>query len=185
MQRIFVLGVGRHPRHPIINHGKVWDQGGLATDRTFTLELHIMALRRLCIRDLEPRIVLDAAPLVEGQVDDANRGAARGAGRGSDGGLPGAEITIIDGAAPDADQLAAAAAERGEVYVLDATRDGVAQISEILDGRSDLGALHIISHGGEGHFVLGRTVLWNETLEAERGCVRRAGRTRSARAPTS
>ncbi|MFW5332843.1 tandem-95 repeat protein, partial [Hydrogenophaga sp. ZJX-1] len=47
----------------------------------------------------------------------------------------------------------------GEVYVLDANRDGVEQMAEILNGRSGIDAIHIISHGTPGRLELGNSAL--------------------------
>ena len=52
-----------------------------------------------------------------------------------------------------------------EVVVLDADRDGIEQVSEILSERSDLAAVHFITHGDEGQINLGNTWLNSETLK--------------------
>ena len=52
-----------------------------------------------------------------------------------------------------------------EVVVLDADRDGIEQVSEILSERSDLAAVHFIAHGDEGQINLGNTWLNSETLK--------------------
>jgi hypothetical protein len=44
-----------------------------------------------------------------------------------------------------------------EVIGLDARRDGVAQVTAALAGRSGIDALHFISHGAPGGFMLGDT----------------------------
>ncbi len=46
-----------------------------------------------------------------------------------------------------------------EIIVLDAARDGLEQISELLQQRNSLDALHIISHGDAGQLQLGNTRL--------------------------
>ena len=53
-----------------------------------------------------------------------------------------------------------------EVVLLDSERDGIQQISEILEGREDLDAVHIVSHGTEGAVQLGSTWLSGENLGA-------------------
>ncbi|MDJ0830713.1 MAG: DUF4347 domain-containing protein, partial [Desulfobacterales bacterium] len=50
-----------------------------------------------------------------------------------------------------------------EVVVLDGNSDGIAQVSEILGGYSDLTAVHFITHGTEGQINIGNTYL-NTTL---------------------
>jgi hypothetical protein len=52
-----------------------------------------------------------------------------------------------------------------EVVVLDRDQDGIEQISEMLQDRDDLDAVHIISHGSDGSVELGNTSLDAYTLE--------------------
>ena len=71
------------------------------------------------------------------------------------------ELVIVDAATPDAQQLLTdllLQVDDGrivEVAVLDSHRDGIDQVSELLADRSDLSALHIISHGRDGSILLG------------------------------
>ncbi len=58
-----------------------------------------------------------------------------------------------------------------EVMHLDADRDGIAQVSEILDQYSDLSAVHFITHGSEGQIHLGDTWLNSRTLEQHSAAV--------------
>src|SRR5712671_2752358 len=60
------------------------------------------------------------------------------------------EILFIDGAlSHDAiEQIKATARADVEVFVLDPTRDGIEQISEILGAHAEMDAVHIVSHGG-------------------------------------
>ena len=53
-----------------------------------------------------------------------------------------------------------------EVALLDNSRDGIAQITDILAQHHDLDAVHIISHGSEGSIGLGGAQLKFETLLA-------------------
>ena len=52
--------------------------------------------------------------------------------------------TLLNGVSPGA-----------EVHVLDASMDGLAQMAQILAGRSGIDAIHILSHGTEGSVQLG------------------------------
>ncbi len=85
------------------------------------------------------------------------------------------EIAFIDAGLPDADALAAdllgqqAAGRRIEVVTIDAGADGLALISRTLAGRSDIGAVHVLSHGSDGHLQLGRTALDAHTLMQRAG----------------
>jgi CSLREA domain-containing protein len=51
-----------------------------------------------------------------------------------------------------------------EVVVLDSDRDGIEQVSEILSERSDLAAVHFITHGADGQINLGNSRLNSTTL---------------------
>lgn len=81
------------------------------------------------------------------------------------------EIVFIDAAVEDIGSLLQSIDPDIEVYVLDQNSDGVEQIAAIVDGRSDLTAIHIISHGGSGFLSLGSgqldgTSITNEHVEA-------------------
>ena len=52
-----------------------------------------------------------------------------------------------------------------EIVVLDADRDGIQQVSDILAERSDLSAVHVIAHGSDGQINLGNSWLNSATLE--------------------
>ncbi|UOA07816.1 Ig-like domain-containing protein [Methylobacter sp. S3L5C] len=62
--------------------------------------------------------------------------------------------TLIDGINPGA-----------EIYILDASGDGLAQIAQILNGRSGIDAIHIVSHGAEGLVGLGSLNLTTQNLQ--------------------
>jgi hypothetical protein len=80
------------------------------------------------------------------------------------------ELVVIDGAVDDAEQLVAGlnldASRRFEVVMLDSARDGVDQITELLASRSDVSALHIVSHGAQGILQLGTTLLDTDSLSS-------------------
>ncbi|MBW2281606.1 MAG: DUF4347 domain-containing protein [Deltaproteobacteria bacterium] len=81
------------------------------------------------------------------------------------------EIVFIDSRTPDASQLVAdlrnseQAGRNIEVVLLDAETDGIAQISDALAGRTDLDAVHIVSHGDDDSLLLGGTTLDAENLD--------------------
>ncbi|SMP76114.1 Cadherin domain-containing protein [Neorhodopirellula lusitana] len=56
-----------------------------------------------------------------------------------------------------------------EVLVLDSGRDGVDQISELLDQRSGITSIHIVSHAEDGEIRLGQTKLGIDNLDAYAG----------------
>lgn len=65
------------------------------------------------------------------------------------------QILFIDAAVTDVATLLASVDPSIEVVQLSANEDGLAQIARALDGRTDIGALHIVSHGAPGALVLG------------------------------
>ncbi|PAY20765.1 hypothetical protein CKO51_04555 [Rhodopirellula sp. SM50] len=62
-----------------------------------------------------------------------------------------------------------------EIYLLDASRDGVRQIGEILEGYADVDAIHVLSHGNDGKLRLGDTVLDDRSLAGYAGELARWG----------
>ncbi|MEY4500332.1 MAG: hypothetical protein RIS52_222, partial [Pseudomonadota bacterium] len=48
---------------------------------------------------------------------------------------------------------------RGEIILIDGARDGIDQIMTALAGRSNIDAIHIVSHGAANKFALGTTVV--------------------------
>jgi len=58
-----------------------------------------------------------------------------------------------------------------EVVSLESDRDGIEQVSEILADRTDLSAVHFITHGADGQINLGSTWLTDTTLQANSDAV--------------
>lgn len=82
------------------------------------------------------------------------------------------EIIVIDALTPDLDALLEDLRlhrEGSEVIVLDADRDGVTQISEILESRTDVRSLQIISHSEDASVRLGNLWLEAGNLDAYAG----------------
>ncbi|WP_290642478.1 DUF4347 domain-containing protein, partial [Aquabacterium sp.] len=81
-----------------------------------------------------------------------------------------AELVFVDASVPEAQALMQqiVAQQDGshtlEIHWLSADQDGVTQITEVLQGRHDVSALHIISHGSDGNVQLGSTWLNQATL---------------------
>jgi glucose/arabinose dehydrogenase len=67
-------------------------------------------------------------------------------------------LVIIDSTVQNYQNLAAGAFS-GDIVLLDATRDGLTQISEVLADRHDLTSLHIVSHGSAGTLQLGNAAI--------------------------
>ncbi|MGB0721688.1 MAG: DUF4347 domain-containing protein [Gammaproteobacteria bacterium] len=74
------------------------------------------------------------------------------------------EIVIIDASVPGGRELAESVHPGAEVHVLESGRDGLSQISEILQGRSGVSALHLVTHGAPGRLQLGDGVLDGDAL---------------------
>ena len=85
------------------------------------------------------------------------------------------EIAIVDASVVNYDQLIDDLAANGDserdfiVYLLDAEKDGVEQVSGILKGHAELDAIHLVSHGSNGRVSLGNTWLGNSNLGARAG----------------
>jgi glucose/arabinose dehydrogenase len=67
------------------------------------------------------------------------------------------ELVFIDTSLNAYRQLAASAASRAEVVLLDGQRDGMSQITEALADRHNIRAIHLISHGSAGALQLGNS----------------------------
>lgn len=78
-------------------------------------------------------------------------------------------IVFIDSAVDEYQTLVKGVASGAETIVLDPTLDGVAQITELLAERTDVVAVHIVSHGSPGCLYLGNTQLSLDTLECYAG----------------
>ena len=81
------------------------------------------------------------------------------------GATQGTEIVFIEGSVDGIDVLRQGVGPGKEVYVLDAVQDGLAQMAEILQGRSGVDAIHILSHGSTGSLRLGILELSNTNLQ--------------------
>jgi hypothetical protein len=72
---------------------------------------------------------------------------------------PPRDIIFIDTSVEGYADLASEWSARGEVILIDAARDGIDQMMAALAGRSDIDAIHIVSHGTANSFVLGTTTI--------------------------
>ncbi len=83
--------------------------------------------------------------------------------------LPQQELVFIDESVEDKDELIAELAARDSslpvsIFVLDAKRDGVEQITEILSAYHHVSAVHLFSHGTDGQIQLGSATLSGDSL---------------------
>lgn len=74
------------------------------------------------------------------------------------------EIVFVDGKLQDAQALIAGLPSGTEVVVLDSNKDGLQQIADYLKDRSDVDAIHLLSHGAEGTVELGNTWLNSQNI---------------------
>ncbi|MFG0268126.1 MAG: DUF4347 domain-containing protein, partial [Rhodopirellula sp. JB055] len=82
------------------------------------------------------------------------------------------EIIIVDALTPDLDALLEELRlrrEGSEVHVLDADRDGITQITEILESHTGVRSLQIISHSEGSSIRLGNLWLGADNLDAYAG----------------
>ncbi|MCT7991379.1 Ig-like domain-containing protein [Laspinema olomoucense] len=75
-------------------------------------------------------------------------------------------IVIIDAAVADWQSLAASVVPGTEVVVLHPQQDGVSQIGKLLTNRSNIQAVHILSHGQPGCLFLGSVLLNADNLDS-------------------
>ncbi|NEP12654.1 MAG: DUF4347 domain-containing protein [Symploca sp. SIO2C1] len=73
-------------------------------------------------------------------------------------------IVFIDSGVDDYQSLVDGAVPEAEVIVLDSAQDGIEQITKVLQGRTEIAAIHIISHGSPGCLYLGNSQLSLDTL---------------------
>ncbi len=84
-------------------------------------------------------------------------------------------ILFIDSRVVDYQSLLTGLSGDVEVHLIVAERDGVAQMAQILNGRSGLDSIQIISHGSVGALYLGSTVLDNNNLSGYADSLARIG----------
>jgi uncharacterized protein YhjY with autotransporter beta-barrel domain len=70
-----------------------------------------------------------------------------------------AEVVFVESNVAGHQTLAERFGANAEVHVLDASRDGLAQMAQILDGRRGVDAVHVVSHGAEAAVQLGALTL--------------------------
>lgn len=74
-------------------------------------------------------------------------------------------IAFIDTQVEDYQSLIAGVKPGTEVVVLDANRDAIAQITEVLALRTNIDSIHIVSHGAPGSLQLGNGSFCSDNLE--------------------
>lgn len=79
----------------------------------------------------------------------------------------GTEIVFIMGDTPDWQVLAQGVRDGVEVVVLNPVEDGLAQMAALLQGRENLSAIHLVSHGADAKLRLGTLTLDAQNLDTQ------------------
>ena len=67
-------------------------------------------------------------------------------------------IVFIDAGVEDIDALSSGVIDSStEIVFLSGKQDGIRQVSRVLEGRSNIGAIHFVAHGSDGVLQLGNT----------------------------
>ena len=90
------------------------------------------------------------------------------------------DVVFIDGQVGNKQQLIDSLKPDTEVVGLDSNKDGLQQIADYLKDRSDINAIHIISHGDTGKVQLGNGWLDNSNLAAHGEALASIGKALSA-----
>jgi len=76
------------------------------------------------------------------------------------------EVVFIDSRVADIDAFKKTAGDNRLVVVVDAAEDGITKITDTLKGLHDISAVHIVGHGTEGAFELGKNWIGLEEIKA-------------------
>jgi Domain of unknown function (DUF4347) len=98
-------------------------------------------------------------------INSLHRSSKNAATSSSNAAQAGKMLLVIDPGVDDYQTLAAGAIAGAEVAVLDANRNGIEQITELLKIHSDIHSLHLVSHGASGCLYLGNAQLTLETID--------------------
>ncbi|NQZ58415.1 MAG: DUF4347 domain-containing protein, partial [Lentisphaeraceae bacterium] len=115
---------------------------------------------------LEARVLLSATPFQENSNDAVISAAAEQNEQAAATQNQVSEILFIDENVENYQEILDGLERNVEVHVLDADKNGISQISEILDGRTDIDAVHILSHGDAGQINLGNTALTSSNIDS-------------------
>ncbi len=77
---------------------------------------------------------------------------------------PGQTVVFVDRAIENIDQVISAISPDYEIVLINAASSGLDQIAAHLSGRSDIGSIHIVSHGEAGTLYLGTDALTSTNL---------------------
>jgi hypothetical protein len=74
------------------------------------------------------------------------------------------EIVFVENNVLDYEKLIAEIKPGTELHILDAGRDGLKLIAEILSSRSSIDTIHLVTHGSAGELQLGALDLTSQNL---------------------
>ena len=77
---------------------------------------------------------------------------------------PRQEVVFVDSQVANLAELLAGLSGNAEVVILDASKDGLQQMADYLQGRSGLDAIHLLSHGADGTVQMGNVWLSSGNL---------------------
>ena len=77
------------------------------------------------------------------------------------------EIIFVDKSVEDYTSLIAGISSDAELVFIDPNSDGLEQIANVLQGRTDVDAIHIVSHGDSGELFLGNSTVTQESMQGE------------------
>lgn len=90
------------------------------------------------------------------------------------------EIVFVDSQVANAQQIVSALPAGTEVVLLDGSKDGFAQMASYLNGRHDIDAISLISHGDTGRVQAGTVWLSSDSLAAHADALKAIGAALSA-----
>jgi hypothetical protein len=85
------------------------------------------------------------------------------------------ELVFIDSSIAEYQSLISGWNPDLEIFILDSTRDELAQISDVLNNYQNLDGIHLFSHGNDGELKLGNTVLNQNNLNNYQNLLNRWG----------
>lgn len=88
---------------------------------------------------------------------------------------PRQEVVFVDSQVANLAELLAGLSGNAEVVILDASKDGLQQMADYLQGRSGLDAIHLLSHGADGTVQMGNVWLASNNLAEHRAALESIG----------
>ncbi len=74
-------------------------------------------------------------------------------------------LVVVDTSIDGHEQLLAELEPGTEILLIDGDENGIEKLAEYVEGRDDISSIHILSHGAEGEFSLGTTVINSENVD--------------------